>query len=290
MRKKILGACMVLSIFLVAQPSHAATLTSEQVSAVAQLLNSFGADASTVAQVQGVLSGQGASDTSSQGEISSTRPHTPRPTLASDQQGGRCTSLARNLSVGAQGNDVAALQKLLAAHPEVGFTASTTGYFGQLTAKAVARFQTMNGIASSTGVVGPATRTVISKLCASSTPQQTRQPQGAPTGLSRPPISIASGIVSAYSNSSITVQETSGSSTVVDITASTTIEVFISTSTPPKIGSIVDLVVGKTVSAVGKPNTDGSIAAYRIRVGFPTPPTHSGMQNPASIPQRPAAQ
>jgi hypothetical protein len=75
-----------------------------------------------------------------------------------------CVAITRDLSVGSQGSDVAELQQMLSGE---GFlSASSTGFFGQLTAQAVARFQTQSGIASSTGTVGPLTRNFLKNRCA----------------------------------------------------------------------------------------------------------------------------
>ena len=67
---------------------------------------------------------------------------------------------ASNLFYGIRGNEVARLQKYLAAngyYPE----ALTTGYFGSLTRAAVIRFQKLNNIAPAVGYVGPITRDAL---------------------------------------------------------------------------------------------------------------------------------
>ena len=67
-------------------------------------------------------------------------------------------TLTTDLTVGSTGAEVTALQNFLAAK---GFlTASARGYFGALTKKAVAAYQTSKGIAA-VGKVGPATRAAI---------------------------------------------------------------------------------------------------------------------------------
>lgn len=68
------------------------------------------------------------------------------------------TTFTRDLSVGATGSDVAALQLFL--NTEVGSTLPGTQYFGALTKAAVIKFQTMNGVPG-TGYVGPLTRAAI---------------------------------------------------------------------------------------------------------------------------------
>ncbi|MDP2598565.1 MAG: fibronectin type III domain-containing protein [Candidatus Liptonbacteria bacterium] len=79
------------------------------------------------------------------------------------------TPFARNLYVGAKGDDVATLQKLLIVQhrgPESENLADVgaSGYFGQLTQKALAEFQADAGISPASGYFGPKTRGYISSL------------------------------------------------------------------------------------------------------------------------------
>lgn len=77
-----------------------------------------------------------------------------------------CISLNRDLEVGSEGSDVSELQTFLGGVPGLGFTASSTGFFGPITAHAMMKFQMMNGIASSTnGSVGPLTRGFFQRKC-----------------------------------------------------------------------------------------------------------------------------
>ena len=71
----------------------------------------------------------------------------------------------RTLKKGMQNNDVKKLQEFLATDPSIYPEGLTTGYFGELTEKAVQRFQTKHNIVSSGtpqttgyGLVGPKTR------------------------------------------------------------------------------------------------------------------------------------
>lgn len=73
------------------------------------------------------------------------------------------------LSVGSEGPQVSALQRLLSSFtPEVYPEKLVTGYYGNLTERAVGRFQTLNNIAfegeSGFGAVGPKTRTLLNSL------------------------------------------------------------------------------------------------------------------------------
>ncbi|MEK9154383.1 MAG: PKD domain-containing protein [Patescibacteria group bacterium] len=73
-----------------------------------------------------------------------------------------CAVLHRNLSPGVQGDDVNALQEFL--HDEGYLSASATGYFGALTARAVTNWQSEQGV-SAVGSVGPMSRERIKMWC-----------------------------------------------------------------------------------------------------------------------------
>jgi ribosomal protein S8E len=84
------------------------------------------------------------------------------------------------------------------------------------------------------------------------------------------------GTISANNGTTITIMGPNSMSKTVNITASTTIEVVVGTSTPATTGTTADLVVGKMALVQGMPNQDGSITAIHIRVGpLPVP----GMMN-----------
>jgi peptidoglycan hydrolase-like protein with peptidoglycan-binding domain len=91
-----------------------------------------------------------------------------------------CAILNRNLSRGTQGDDVRGLQEFLSA--EGYFSANATGYFGPVTASAVARWQASQGV-SAVGAVGPISRERIKVWCGggvserfSATPQRGTAP------------------------------------------------------------------------------------------------------------------
>lgn len=65
-------------------------------------------------------------------------------------------TLERQLDIGAQGDDVSALQTFLATDSSIYPEGLVTGYFGDLTSAAVARWQSANGI-DAVGRVGPVT-------------------------------------------------------------------------------------------------------------------------------------
>jgi hypothetical protein len=73
-----------------------------------------------------------------------------------------CFLLSRNLIQGTTGDDVSGLQEFL--NSEGYFTNNATGYFGPLTAQAVAKWQLSQGV-ESIGIVGPITRERIKIWC-----------------------------------------------------------------------------------------------------------------------------
>ncbi len=71
--------------------------------------------------------------------------------------------LNRQLRQGMSGEDVATLQALLAAQPDVYPEGLVSGYFGSLTAKAVRKYQEKFGL-SAVGQVGPLTRQKLNEF------------------------------------------------------------------------------------------------------------------------------
>lgn len=168
--KAVAGAALALSVsFAFAQ---AASLTSDQITAIMNLLQSFGADQSVINNVQASLTG-GTPSGGHMGDdhrMGSTTPWmngmgSSTPPMGGMGDKGRCLAIGRNLGLGAQGDDVKGLQQLLS--DDGMFMGSTTGFFGQMTQKALAMWQEHNGIASSTtgGSVGPMTRMFLQHRC-----------------------------------------------------------------------------------------------------------------------------
>ena len=174
-----------------------------------------------------------------------------------------CIRLGRNLRHGLEGEDVRALQEWLLEDKENAFIGRATGFFGPLTARAMARFQAKMGIASITdGSVGPLTRGFFERQCGKGLTDDD-------DGEKRAKVS---GEITAVSTSSVTVGKGEGKSRVVHITGSTTIQVFASATSTPTTGTMADLTVGKRVAASGTTNADGSLSALEIRVGASVPP------------------
>lgn len=156
----VVGVALVLSIgFGVAVNSaNAAALSETQIQAIISLLQSFGADSTTVSNVSASLRGQATSGT------------------GSTTTGGSCSAtFTRNLQVGSTGADVMALQKFLNANGAqvaasgAGSPGSETSSFGPATKAAVMKFQTANGISPVSGYVGPLSRAKMNSMCGGST-------------------------------------------------------------------------------------------------------------------------
>ena len=125
------GLAMAVSMFSFA-PMAQAALTSTQVSAIIALLTSFGADASTIANVQASLTGG--------------TPSTPSTSY----------TFTKDLTVGSKGADVTALQDALKAGGYM--SASATGYFGALTKTGVVAWQKAMSVSPAAGYFGAKSR------------------------------------------------------------------------------------------------------------------------------------
>ncbi len=176
----VAGAAVALSLFAgaFAAPAQAASLTQSQISSIVSLLQSFGADAATIANVQASLNGQA----------------TPGTGGSTGGTGGACPALSRSLQLGSSGADVKALQMFLNAKAATQVSVSGAGspglestYFGPATKAAVTKFQTLNNV-SAIGIVGPATRAAIAAVCGGTSTGGTTG--GTPTG---PGLSISAG-------------------------------------------------------------------------------------------------
>jgi len=156
-KTKILSIVLGLALVAVIVPAgaSAAALTSTQISAIIGLLQSFGADATTVANVTASLNG-----------TPTTITPTPVPTGSVACAG---VTFTRNLLVGSTGQDVKCLQVLLNTN---GYTLAATGagspgmetsYFGPRTLAVVRQFQAAKGMVPA-NQVGPLTRAALNAL------------------------------------------------------------------------------------------------------------------------------
>ncbi|MDO8408263.1 MAG: peptidoglycan-binding protein [bacterium] len=131
------GLAMATSMLSLAPTAYAAALTSAQVSSIIGLLQSFGADAATIANVQASLTG-GTPTAPSGG-----------PTVA-------CT-FSTDLHTGSSGSQVTCLQQALIAGG-YSIPAGATGYFGSQTKAAVIAWQKASGVSPAFGYFGSISR------------------------------------------------------------------------------------------------------------------------------------
>jgi hypothetical protein len=157
-----IGVAGALALFSVAPLAQASALTSGQVSAIINLLQVFGADSATIANVQAALAGTPMPNPT---PSTSTSTSTSTPTYNGPGNAASCMSLSGTLSVGSQGEDVTKLQQFLAQNSSIYPQGLITGYYGSDTQEAVQRWQAAHGIVatgtpSTTGFgsVGPSTR------------------------------------------------------------------------------------------------------------------------------------
>lgn len=134
------GLAMATSMLSFAPMVHAASLTTAQVQSILSLLTSFGADASTIANVQASLTGG-----------------TPVQT-GGGSTGGAC-AITMDLTVGSTGAQVTALQNALRSGGYM--TASATGLFGSLTQAGVVAWQKAMGVTPAAGYFGAKSRAVF---------------------------------------------------------------------------------------------------------------------------------
>lgn len=163
-----LAAAMTVSA---AVPVSAAALTPAQVSAIISLLQSFGADQSTINNVQASLTGG-------------------TPTGGTTTTTGYTFNV--NLTIGSKGADVMNLQKVLnsdsatmVAATGAGSPGLETSTFGPLTQSAVIKFQKKYGITPAVGYVGPVTRAKLNSMGGTTTGGTT----------TTPPVSVGTGLM-----------------------------------------------------------------------------------------------
>ncbi len=137
------GLAMATSMLSLAPMAHAAGLTASQIQNILGLLTSFGADATTVANVQASLTG---------GTPAVTTTTTSAPATSG-------YTFSKSLTVGSTGADVTALQNILISKGYLNVKA--TGYFGALTRAAVAKWQAAVGIKPAVGFFGIGSRAVM---------------------------------------------------------------------------------------------------------------------------------
>lgn len=177
------GAMIVGVLFTLAAPRAQAALAEAQIQSILSLLSSFGADSTTIANVNASLRGMPTSGgTTTGGSTSSVCPFT----------------WTTNLKVGSTGSDVMKLQKFLnsmsgtmVASSGAGSPGNESSYYGPATGAAVKKFQEMHaadiltpvGLTSGTTNFFASTRAKANMLCSTGTPT-TGTPAPSGTGLS----------------------------------------------------------------------------------------------------------
>jgi len=150
--KKFISGLMVVTAFVAFTPGASAALTMDQINSILTLLDSFGVDASTRANVEGALTGN------------------PTTTTGGNNTGSTCTTVSSyvhttTLRRGARGAKVTELQMTL---NDLGYNVGTAdGVFGGMTANGVIAFQSAMSLTAD-GIVGPNTGNKIAMESTSS--------------------------------------------------------------------------------------------------------------------------
>jgi hypothetical protein len=168
-----IALALAMVVGVAAPTAQAAALTSAQVSAIISLLQSFGADANTIANVQASLTGQPTTTTTG----------TTGTMMTSGYQ------FSTPLYMGVTSPAVAQLQMILNSNSATQVAATGTGssgmesdYFGALTKAAVIKFQNLHGIVPASGYVGSITEGVLNSMTTNTTTTTTTTTTTGTTG------------------------------------------------------------------------------------------------------------
>ncbi len=170
-KKIVLSSLFVLlGIFTLAGVSNASSLTTNQIQAIINLLQTFGADSNTIAKVQVSLEGKSPSSTNYNSNYYGNRNNT-----STTQASRQCVNLTHNLYLGKRdwntNGEVSKLQRFLTQTGDYTY-GQITGYYGPATVRAVQRWQRKHGVVSygspdttGYGMVGPSTRKAMREAC-----------------------------------------------------------------------------------------------------------------------------
>lgn len=168
------GAALVLSAAGAAGFAQASSLTSAQIQSIVNLLQVFGADSATVANVQAVLEGQSTSGAQASSTSIANSDNGASGSQTSTTLPNGCTVISNGLHMGStdqeSDGEVSKLQQFLSQDKNVYPEGLVTGYFGPITEDAVQRWQATHSIVATGtpattgfGVVGPQTRGEMDK-------------------------------------------------------------------------------------------------------------------------------
>jgi len=152
MIKKIFAGFLVVTAGITMMPGASyAMLTQAQIDSILTLLDSFGVDAATRANVEGALTGNPTTNTGNTGSTCTTASsYTHTSTLRRGSRGAQVTGLQMTLN-------------------DLGFNVgSADGVFGGMTDTGVKAFQSSKGLIAD-GIVGPSTGSALSSAASSGT-------------------------------------------------------------------------------------------------------------------------
>lgn len=146
----VAGFALVAALaFSLSVPAAHAALTESQIQSILSLLQSFGADQSTINNVNASLRGTAPSGGTTGGSSAS------------------CSQFTRDLTLGSTGSDVQSLQVILNANGAqvaasgAGSPGNESTFFGSLTQGALAKWQAAHGVSPAAGYFGPITRAAL---------------------------------------------------------------------------------------------------------------------------------
>ena len=159
----VAGLAIATSMLALAPMASAASLTSAQVASILSMIQAFGADSATIANVNAALTGTAA----------------PAATTGSS------VAFTKDLTIGSSGAEVTALQTALIAKGYA-IAAGATGYFGAQTKAAVSAWQTAAGVTPAAGYFGAKSRAAFGGVVATPTTTTTTTTTTTPTTTSTP--------------------------------------------------------------------------------------------------------
>ena len=223
--KKLVSAALAATTILWAVGAAALPLANAQTTSTASLQAQIASLLAEIQTLQAQLNTQGGSTASA---------------------GASYNFSTSDLTIGSKGAGVTTLQQFLIAQGDLTAVSAPTGYFGTLTQKALAKFQTANGIKPASGYYGPITRAYLAKYQTSSSTGTTGSTgtgstgTGSTTGVTAP----ATGLQVSMGSQSVGTSLIAGSSRVpvlsVNLTAGNSGAVTVSQLQFQKTGVVSD--------------------------------------------------